>query len=845
MSQKMINYGIDLGTTNSSISRMEKGIVRIIKTDTLKDTMPSCVYFNKKGQIQIGDSAYNAMKKDRLNMLKKPTSNKSDSFIEFKRTMGTDKKYNCEINQSHYSSEELSAEVLKKLKSFINDDVVNAVIVTIPAKFTINQKDATRKASELAGFEYCELLQEPIAASIAYGLNKKTEKGYWLVFDFGGGTFDVVLVKLDEGIMKIIDTDGDNYLGGKNLDYAIVDEIIIKYFDENYNLKNYFQDKVKKELLRNAMKFYAEETKIQMSFNEEYNILSDIGDIPLTDDDNKELELDILLNQKELKKVFEPIFQKAITISKELLRRNRLKNEDLDALILVGGPTYSPILRKMIEEQIIKPDANIDPMTVVAKGSALYASTIEIPEEVAKKYINKEKVQIQLGYEATTVEKEELVTVRINQLISENDEYFVDIVKPNKEWSSGKKKIDTEGDVIEVSLMDNEPNHFSVLLYNKMGNRVECQPNEFTIIQGSKVGNAILPYNIGIEIKSIENGRIIFKPVKGLEKNQPIPAIGTINALKTQIIIRPGIPEDQIVIPIYQGEHDAVDSRAIYNEHIYDVVISGEDIPSLLPEDSDVDLTIKIDRSEKISLSAYFPILDYTHELKVPVSTTQKEIDESWLQDEINKAKQQINMLSEDTQNDDEIQLVKPEIKEIEKRFEQGKTDYDRKKEVLDNLRRTFRKIDKINDNNEWPLKEEELNKMLNHLNETYKQYGDEEYKKLIEQIENQAIQIIKDKNVNACNEIIDQIRNLDFMLVDKGMGVKMEIALLLQFEENFELHEWRDKDQANELIRRGLQIAQEGATKEELRRIVIALYKLLPESDCPISSGNNDRLLG
>jgi molecular chaperone DnaK len=273
MSRIKIDYGIDLGTTNSAIARMENGEAVIKKTDTLKDTVPSCVYINKKKAIQVGDAAYNAMKRDKLKAMKIFDADAVNSFSEFKRTMGSDKTYYCAHMEKDFSSEALSAEVLKTLKSFVSDENFNSVVITVPAKFTINQKDATlRAALELAGFSQCELLQEPIAASMAYGLSANSQDGYWLVYDFGGGTFDAALVKVEEGIMKVIDTEGDNYLGGKNLDYAIVDEIIIPYLNENYSIDSIMTDDNKKQILRDAMKFYAEETKIQMSFNETHAV---------------------------------------------------------------------------------------------------------------------------------------------------------------------------------------------------------------------------------------------------------------------------------------------------------------------------------------------------------------------------------------------------------------------------------------------------------------------------------------------------------------------------------------------------------------------------------------------
>ena len=161
------------------------------------------------------------------------------------------------------------------------------------------------------------------------------------------------------------------------------------------------------------MKQYAEEAKIQCSFNESYNLLADLGDIPGHDDDGEEFELDIQVDQAMMKDAIGPVFQQAIDLCKELLRRNGdLKGSDLTTLLLVGGPTYSPILRGMLKEQLTeKIDSSVDLMTVVAQGAALYASTIDVSAEVREESRDRTKVQLHLSYEATTVETDELVNV--------------------------------------------------------------------------------------------------------------------------------------------------------------------------------------------------------------------------------------------------------------------------------------------------------------------------------------------------------------------------------------------------------------------------------------------------
>ena len=346
-----LKYGIDLGTTNSAIAFIDKGESVIIKSEIQKDTMPSCVGFNKKKNLSVGDRAFNQLSSDKLNSIKTGKNFQSNSFIEFKRTMGSDKKYHSSFMEADFSSEELSAEVLIKLKSFVQNDRFKSVVITIPAMFNDNQKSATQKAAELAGFSQVELLQEPIAAAMAYGLDEKVKDGQILIFDFGGGTFDVCLVNVEDGIMQVKDTEGDNWLGGKNLDNAIVDDILIPYLKENYTIDSFLDDETKNILLKNALKVRAEEIKINLSFSNSYDVISNLGEYP-EDDEGEEIELDFEVTHEQMVAVLGPVFQKAVDIAKEVLSRNKLPGASLNSLILVGGPTFSPVLRELLAAQI-------------------------------------------------------------------------------------------------------------------------------------------------------------------------------------------------------------------------------------------------------------------------------------------------------------------------------------------------------------------------------------------------------------------------------------------------------------------------------------------------------------
>ena len=841
MARTKIDYGIDLGTTNSAISRMENGESTIKKTDTLKDTMPSCVYINKKKAIQVGDSAYNALKRDKLKSMKGADNFQSNAFIEFKRTMGTDKKYQSSNLDKELSSEELSAEVLKTLKSFVKDENVNSIVITVPAAFKNNQKEATREAAKLAGFNHIELLQEPVAASMAYGLDSDKKDGFWLVFDFGGGTFDAALLKVEEGIMKVIDTEGDNYLGGKNLDFAIVDEIILPYIQENFVIDSILADDTKKQILRNAMKFYAEETKIKLSFNDTHNILSDLGDIPGEDDEGEEFELDITVTQADITKAVSPVFQKAIDVSLSLLERNNLKGSSLDSLILVGGPTFSPVLRKMLEEQICKPDTSADPMTVVSKGAALYASTVDVSEEVREQTRDKTKIQLEIAHEASTVETEEFVPIKILEDKTEGDipeVVFAEVTRGDKAWSSGKVEINTIGEVVEIQLNEGKTNLFEVVLYDDKGNLLECEPSSFSVIQGSKIGNATLPYNVGIELKDRTTGKVRFTTIKGLEKNSSIPAVGTRNGLKTQKQIRPGMDSDFIKIPVYEGEHNSEGTRAIYNEHVTDIKISGADLPSLLPENSDVDLTVNIDRSEKITVTAYFPYLDYTTEIEV--DSTKTSIETTWLANEIRKAKGSIAELKQDGNSQNgQLEKVEAELQKIEKSFENNKNDVDGKQEVLTNLRKSLKTIDKLNETTEWPKLEEELKEEFYRLEKANNELGNEQTNQVVNQFRSQLDEVIRAKDVKLGNVLLEEIGGFFFQLT----MIYQLVGILRGFDSEFHSLHWADSNRARTLINKGLQIISENPNVNDLRPIVVSLYDLLPMEERP--SGDDSVLVG
>ena len=848
MSRTKIDFGIDLGTTNSAIVRMENGEPKIQKTDTLKDTMPSCVSFNRRKSISAGDAAFNQFRRDKLIAMKGGQS-ALNSFIEFKRTMGLDKVYFSSNMDKSYTSEDLSSEILKTLKSFVSDEEISSVVITVPAKFNTTQIDATQKAAELAGFSYVELLQEPIAAAMAYGLNPTKSDGYWFVYDFGGGTFDAAIIKVDDGIMKVVDTEGDNHLGGKDVDLAIVDKIIIPELQKEYDIESILGDENKKNILRDAMKSLAEEAKIKLSRYESHDVLTEEGDIPGTDDNGETFELDFTITREDFKNAVSPVFQQSIDICKELMMRNNLTGDNISSLILVGGPTYSPVLRDMLKSQVSSNiNTTIDPMTAVAAGAALYASTRDIPNNLQKR--DTAKVQLDLKYESTTVELEEYVTVKVlrdKTTGSIPDSLFFELIRSDKAWSSGKTEIIGDAELIEVQLQENKANGFDVFVCDEKGNSFQCEPSKITIIQGisqSSGGMATLPYNIGVEIKDLTTGKIGLNTVNGLERNNSIPASGK-GSYKTQIPIRPGNPEDKLIITILEGENGSEGTKAIHTTLIKEVVITGEDVQKLLPAGSEIELTLKIDSSRRIKFEAFFPYLDVTKELEIDRNVLTV-ISPERLDSEISRAKNQIQLLSNESSsiNASMAQTIEQELENLQNMLDSGRGDEDNRDKVKTKLCKTLKKIDSVEEAAEWPNVAEELNDALVRLDENNERYGNEKTEELVYQFKQQATNVISIKDINVAKELIEQIRSLNFALLDEGAGVAMEISLIKGMDEEFDVHEWSNRTQARNLINEAKQIISSNPTKSNLRPIVIQLYKLLPEV-APNDGGGGQNIPG
>ncbi len=352
--------GIDLGTSNSQAAAMLGGkpvIIPSAEGATVAGKMfPSAVAFTKDGQMLVGEPAR-----------RQAVTNPEGTVFAAKREMGSDHKY--KIFGKEYTPQQVSAFILQKIKrdaeAFLGEKITKAVI-TVPAYFNDNQRTATKDAGEIAGLEVVRLVNEPTAASMAYGLDKEGEHKI-LVFDLGGGTLDVTIMEFGDGTFTVLSTSGDTQLGGTDMDNIIVDWIADEFRkQEGIDLR---KDRMALQRVREA----AEKAKIELS-----TVLETDINLPyITADKEGPKHLSLRLTRSKLEQLLEPIIRRCIHPVEQALEDAKLAKDDIKKIILVGGPTRMPVVQKFIEEKVGKKvEGGVDPMECVAMGAAIQGAIL-------------------------------------------------------------------------------------------------------------------------------------------------------------------------------------------------------------------------------------------------------------------------------------------------------------------------------------------------------------------------------------------------------------------------------------------------------------------------------------
>jgi len=348
--------GIDLGTTNSEVAFVEAGKPTIIKSAEGQTFFPSVVAFTKDGEMLVGEAAK-----------RQAVTNPEGTVLRIKRKMGTNEK--IKIRGKEYTPEQISAFILQKIKKDAEDflgETIKDAIITVPAYFNDDQRQATKDAGKIAGLNVKRIINEPTAASLAYGLDKEGEHRI-AVYDFGGGTFDITLMDVGEGVFEVLSTNGDTKLGGSDMDQVLVD-YIAEEFKKQHNIDLRKDPKTFQRILEAA-----ESAKMELSST----LQTDINLPYITVIDNEPKHLEMKLTRAKFEEIIGPIVDKTEKPCKQALKDAKLKPSDIDHIVLVGGTTRIPLVMKTVEKIFgKKPKRDVDPMECVAMGAAIQAGVL-------------------------------------------------------------------------------------------------------------------------------------------------------------------------------------------------------------------------------------------------------------------------------------------------------------------------------------------------------------------------------------------------------------------------------------------------------------------------------------
>lgn len=361
--------GIDLGTSNSAVVGNADGTLRLFKTSDGRDVLPSALFIDRRGHRFVGTKAYDQGLLAPQNVA-----------MGFKRLMGTSTPIMLEGSGIDLSPEEASTEILRTLVGQAHAEAgefeLQGTVITVPAAFNQMQSEATIRAARAARLDRVGLLQEPIAAALASLEKAKNKDGQFLVYDLGGGTFDVALVRSFKGAVTILAHEGINMLGGRDFDKSILNAVIRPWLLEKFDLSDDFQkDKAFQRLMRLAQ-LKGEQAKIELSTASEATIFVSEDEARTADRAGEEIYIEVPLSRRALDDLVEERITDSISLCRKVLTDNGLTHEDIDRVVLIGGPSKMPTVRERVPVELgIAADLMTDPMTAVARGAAIFAES--------------------------------------------------------------------------------------------------------------------------------------------------------------------------------------------------------------------------------------------------------------------------------------------------------------------------------------------------------------------------------------------------------------------------------------------------------------------------------------
>ena len=581
MERRPLFVGIDLGTTNSATAVFDGDEVVVVRNSQGAGLTPSVVRIDAKGRVTVGRRAQRMRDRDPDN-----------TTSEFKRLMGTAHRIEFPASTQARRPEELAAEVLKALRADIEAQLgiaVERAVLSVPALFELPQASATTKAARLAGFEEVQLIQEPVASALAAGWTDACE-GYWLVYDLGGGTFDASILEAEDGFLRVVGHDGDNFLGGRDMDSAIVKWALGELRDgEAVDVDP--SDPINKAGIR-SLRVAAEEAKIDLSRASEADVAIRCG---FGDGD---VDVDLVLDRQTLEGLVDPLIDRTLEVCRRLMAAHGV--ERLERVVLVGGPTAMPRVRARVGAALdAQVGEGLDPMYLVARGASLYAASLGLdgrPAVVEDR--SEDAVPVWLQFPAMSSDRRPQVVGRFTGADGDGVARVRLVRTVPSPWAGEWSEVGEEqAFVAQVELESRARCRFVIEAEDSSGTAVRVVPPDLHIVHGLTLGDPPLSRSIGVALAN-DTVRVYF------ERGAPLPARRTV-ALHTVQAVPAGEDACILRIPVVQGEFESAHLCRLVGA----LEIRGEALDVTLPTNSLIEVTLEVDRGGQLAARAHVPAL--------------------------------------------------------------------------------------------------------------------------------------------------------------------------------------------------------------------------------------------
>ena len=824
---RMINFAIDLGTTNSLMAKFDKGAVEVFKNPNgFKETLPSVVGF-RNDRILVGEQAKTYLEKDPKSVMG-----------HFKRKMGTTESFRIKTLGQSKTPVELSAFVLKELKTFIyTGEVPEAVVITVPASFDMVQSNATKEAGYAAGFKQVVLFQEPIAASLAYANKEKgvdLKNSQWIVYDLGGGTFDVALVKIVAGELKVVDHEGDNYLGGMDFDALVVERLIAPQLEKRGEFTD-LVPQMKSASGRFNKLWYgllrlAEEAKIELSAGTAAEI--DLGRINVEDENGKAIDDYIEITRSEFEALIKDAVDNTAAMLKKILTRNSLRPEDLKFVLMVGGSTYIPFVRKRIEELLgIPVNTGIAPTNAIVAGAAYFAATkeVDLGEGPAQRTSRPDDLKVKVAYNRASQEQEEILSAKVEGDVTD---LFYRINREDGGYNSGLKKLTTRLNE-DLPLQADAYNLFSFTIYDASNNPIPTDLDSIQIAQGKySVAGQMVPHDLSLVLDT-PDGRDTTLDCR-FSKNSIIPA-RTKRNVEVSRAVSHGSDDEVIRIIVVEGPKE---NHHLENRKQGELLIAGKQLKRDVPRGTEIDLTFELSESRDLTVTAY--INPSGPEFSQVFTPQYRDVDVDVLAEEVESLENRIDAEIEEALANEKYEVAQ-EIEKLRGDVHQlrGATvrmtlhDVTDEKIKLDNeKRRIAQELGQLTGGKLLQRLQTEYQTAKEEATDIVNESGNDLERRQLREVVTREHTFLHSTNPKKLEEAISDLSRVKFQILRRKPDFLIAVfQQLIEKQETF-----NDQPQARNLIAAG---KRHIATEEwgKLDEVIFCLYRLLPEGE-PDSTG-------